>query len=165
MPPHRRTFSISAIGLSYGIASVAFHTVAQPALGPVASSGSHMSLWLLAVAAIGLLRWTVNQGLVLPAIKGADPAMRIRDLLLARERVQNDVAELCVAVLVTLGIAVSLLTVVFALPFVTLLQRSVRHTQLVNASRSTPRPACSTPVPGSARRPGRWRVLSVLVPP
>jgi diguanylate cyclase (GGDEF)-like protein len=135
VPPHRRAFSISAIGLSYGIASVAFHTVAQPALGPVASSGSHMSLWLLAVAAIGLLRWTVNQGLVLPAIKGADPAMRIRDLLLARERVQNDVAELCVAVLVTLGIAVSLLTVVFALPFVTLLQRSVRHAQLVNASR------------------------------
>src|SRR5580693_3852751 len=32
VPPHRRAFSISAIGLSYGIASVAFHTVAQPAL-------------------------------------------------------------------------------------------------------------------------------------
>ena len=56
-------------------------------------------------------------------------------MLFARERVQNDVAELCVAVLVTLGIAISLLTIVFALPFVTLLQRSVRHAQLLNASR------------------------------
>jgi diguanylate cyclase (GGDEF)-like protein len=45
------------------------------------------------------------------------------------------VAELCVAVLVTLGIAVSPFTIVFALPFVTLLQRSVRHAQLMAASR------------------------------
>ena len=58
---------------------VAFHTVAQPALGPVAGAGCpHMSLWLLAVAAIGLLRWTVNQGLAPPAHQGcgsghADP--------------------------------------------------------------------------------------------
>jgi diguanylate cyclase (GGDEF)-like protein len=72
---------------------------------------------------------------VLPAIKASDPALRIRDMLLARERVQNDVVELCVAVLVVLGIAISPLTIVFALPFVTLLQRSVRHTHLVNASR------------------------------
>jgi diguanylate cyclase (GGDEF)-like protein len=42
---------------------------------------------------------------------------------------------LCVAVLVSLGIAVTPLTIVFALPLVTLLQRSVRHAQLVNASR------------------------------
>ncbi|MGP7998803.1 MAG: GGDEF domain-containing protein [Streptosporangiaceae bacterium] len=135
VPLHRRAFSISAVGLSYGAASVVFHSVAQPALGPVASSASHASLWLLAVAGIALLRWALNDALVLPAVKGADPSLRIRDVLLARERMQNDVAELCVAVLVTLGIAISLLTVVFALPFVTLLQRSVRHAQLVNASR------------------------------
>jgi diguanylate cyclase (GGDEF)-like protein len=59
----------------------------------------------------------------------------LRDLYLARERVHNDVAELCVAVLVALGIAVTPLTILFAFPFVTLLQRSFRHVQLVNASR------------------------------
>jgi len=73
--------------------------------------------------------------LVLPAVKGSDPCARIRDLVLARERVHNDVAEICVAVLVTLGIAISPLTIVFALPLVTVLQRSVRHAQLLNASR------------------------------
>jgi diguanylate cyclase (GGDEF)-like protein len=56
-------------------------------------------------------------------------------MIFAREAVQNDVTELCVAVLVTLGIAVTPLTIVFAFPFVTLLQRSFRHVQLVNASR------------------------------
>jgi diguanylate cyclase (GGDEF)-like protein len=40
-----------------------------------------------------------------------------------------------VAVLVTFAISVSALTMIFALPFVTLLQRSLRHNQLVNASR------------------------------
>ena len=81
------------------------------------------------------MQWLVNTALLLPAIKGSDPGVRTRDLLLARESVQNDVAELCVAVLVTLGVAVSPLALVFALPFVTLLQRSVRHSQLMAASR------------------------------
>jgi diguanylate cyclase (GGDEF)-like protein len=40
-----------------------------------------------------------------------------------------------VAVLVTFAVAINPLTIVFALPFVTLLQRSFRHAQLVNASR------------------------------
>jgi diguanylate cyclase (GGDEF)-like protein len=56
-------------------------------------------------------------------------------MIFDRERVQNDVAELSVAVLVTFGVAISLVTIVFALPFVTLLQRSLRHAQLLNASR------------------------------
>ena len=72
---------------------------------------------------------------MLTAIKASEPAARIRDLLLADERLHNDVAELCVAVLVTVGVAFTPLTIVFALPFVTLLQRSVRHSHLLNASR------------------------------
>jgi diguanylate cyclase (GGDEF)-like protein len=91
--------------------------------------------WLLAVAAAGVLQWAANLALVLPAIKSSDPSLRMRDMIFDRERVQNDVAELSVAVLVTFGVATSLVTIVFALPFVTLLQRSLRHAQLLNASR------------------------------
>ena len=132
---HKRLFSSAAIGLSYGLASVLFHE-GLPSLGTVLPSAhSRVSLWLVAVAAAGVVQWSTNQALVLPAIKATDPCLRVRDILLARERVQNDVAELCVAVLVTLGIAVSPLTILFAFPFVTLLQRSVRHAQLVNATR------------------------------
>ena len=94
-----------------------------------------MAAWLLAVAAAGVLQWAANLALVVPAIKSSDPCLRVRDMIFDRERVQNDVAELSVAVLVTLGVATSLLTIVFALPFVTLLQRSMRHAQLLNASR------------------------------
>ena len=141
IPLHRRVFSAAAVGLSYGLASVAFHGVGPLVLGPgvLVDPGhySHAQVagWLLVVAAAGVLQWAANLALVLPAIKSSDPSLRMRDMIFDRERVQNDVAELSVAVLVTFGVATSLVTIVFALPFVTLLQRSLRHAQLLNASR------------------------------
>jgi diguanylate cyclase (GGDEF)-like protein len=98
-------------------------------------SAFHGPLWVLAVATAAVAQWAVNLSLLLPAIKGSDPALRLRELVLTREVALNDVTELCVAVLVTFAISVNALTMVFALPFVTLLQRSLRHNQLVNASR------------------------------
>jgi diguanylate cyclase (GGDEF)-like protein len=135
IPTYRRVFSAAAVGISFGAASVVFHLMAQHLGGEVVKVGIHGSVWLIVVAGAATVQWAVNSLLVLPAIKGSDPTLRIRDMLLAREKVQNDVVELCVAVLVVLGIAITPLTIVFALPFVTLLQRSVRHTQLLNASR------------------------------
>ena len=136
VPVHRRALTAAAVGLSYGLASLAFHeAVSQQVTGRSPGPSAHVAVWLLAVAAATLLRWAANQALVLPAVKAADPCVKLRELLFARERMQNDLAEMCVAVLVTLSIAITPLTIVFALPFVTLLQRSVRHAQLLNASR------------------------------
>jgi diguanylate cyclase (GGDEF)-like protein len=135
MPPHRRVFSAAAIGLSYGSASLAFHALTGTSAESAASVVGRASVWILAVAAAALLQWVVNRALLLPALIGSDPTIRIRDTLIAAEQVHNDVAELCVAVLVTSGIAFTPLTIAFALPFVTLLQRSFRHAQLLNASR------------------------------
>ena len=134
-PLHRRVFSASAVGLSYGGPSLAFHWLTDARFESVASPGTHASAWILAVAAAALLQRVVNIALLLPAVRGSDPGVSVREIVLTHERVQNDVAELCVAVLVTFGIAFTLLTIVFALPFVTLLQRSLRHAQLLNASR------------------------------
>jgi diguanylate cyclase (GGDEF)-like protein len=135
VPTHRRAFTAAAVGLSYGLASLAFHAVSHAVIGPVVPLPAHVPGWLLALASAALVQWAVNQALVVPAIKGADPSLRVREMVFDRERLQNDAVELCVTVVVTLGIAISLVTIVFALPFVTLLQRSVRHAQLVNASR------------------------------
>jgi diguanylate cyclase (GGDEF)-like protein len=134
VPVYRRVFSAAGVGLSYACASVVFHAVTGEGFDTMAAPRVGAA-WVLAVALAGAVQWTVNATLLLPAIKGADPAVRIRDMILARESVQNDATELCVAVLVTLGIAVTPLTIVFAFPFVTLLQRSFRHVHLVNASR------------------------------
>lgn len=135
LPVHKRVFTGAAIGLSFGAASLAFHTVNQDVLSHIAGSHVHAAAWLLTVAACGVLHWVVNHGLVVTAIKGSDPTASAREMLLAREPLHNDTTELCVAVLVTLCTASSPLTLAFALPFVTLLQRSHRHAQLVNDSR------------------------------
>ena len=136
VPLHRRVFSAAVIG-PVERQRLAGVPCASPASGSgwPPAIGSPATLWLLAVAVAAMTLWTVNTSLLFPAIKGSDPTVTLRELYLARERVQNDVAELCVAVLVTLGIAVTPLTILFAFPFVTLLQRSFRHVQLVNASR------------------------------
>jgi diguanylate cyclase (GGDEF)-like protein len=135
IPVYRRVFSAAAVGLSFGAASVGFHLIVRQPSGLAFNAHADVSVWLLAVAAAGVLQWVVNAVLLLPPIKASDPALRVRDMLFVRERVHNDVVELCVAVLVTLGIAATPLTIVFAFPFVTLLQRSGRHAQLVNESR------------------------------
>jgi diguanylate cyclase (GGDEF)-like protein len=134
MPVHRRVFTAAVIGLSCGAASLVFHAIG-PVLNLAPKPVLHGSWWVLAVALAAISQWAVNLGLLLPAIKGSDPALRLRGTVMTREVVQNDLTELCVAVLVTFAIAVSPLTIVFALPLVTLLQRSLRHGQLVAASR------------------------------
>jgi diguanylate cyclase (GGDEF)-like protein len=134
-PLHRRAFSVAIVGLSYGGASLVFHVLTATRFESAFSVGSRGSVWILAVAAAAVVQWAVNTALLLPAVKGSDPSASLRELVLAPERVHNDLAELCVAVLVTFGIAFTPLTIVFALPFVTLLQRSLRHAQLLNASR------------------------------
>jgi diguanylate cyclase (GGDEF)-like protein len=131
IPLYRRVFSAAAIGLSYGGASIAFHASVRAVSGHDAIAPG----WILAVAGCGVLQWAVNNCLVFPAITGSDPTVRVRDLLLARERLHNDLTELCAAVLTTVGIACSLVTIAFALPLITVLQRSSRHAQLVSDSR------------------------------
>jgi len=131
---HRRVFTAAAISLSYGSVYLAFHEfsrIAAVSLGP----GGRAALWILAVAACGVLQWVVNNLLIFPAIKGSDRGASLREMLLARENILNDLTEVCVGTVLTLGIAISPITIVFALPFVTLLQRSSRHAQLVDASR------------------------------
>jgi diguanylate cyclase (GGDEF)-like protein len=135
VPLHRRVFTIAVIGLSYASASAVFHGITGEGFGEATHPGPGATLWVCAVVAAAVTQWGVNTSLLFPAIKGADPTVSVRELYLARERVHNDLAELCVAVLVTLGIAVTPLTLLLAFPFVTLLQRSFRHVQLVNASR------------------------------
>lgn len=134
-PLHRRVMSAAMVGLGNGAASVVFHGLTGTGMNTFVSPLPQPTIWMLAVAVAALAQWTTNTALLLPPVKGSDPTARVRDLLLARENLHNDLVEFCVAILVTLGIAISPLALVFALPFVPVLQRSVRHAQLVAASR------------------------------
>jgi diguanylate cyclase (GGDEF)-like protein len=65
-----------------------------------------------------------------------NPVASIKDELFAREMLHNDATELCAALLVAVGMTISDLTLIIALPLATLLQRSFRHAQLLNEARA-----------------------------
>ena len=134
-PTYRRVFSAAVVGLSYVAAALTFHGLIRLAPGAAAHPASHALAWMLVAAACAAVQWTVNQVLIWTAIKGSNPGVRFRDQQFAREPMYNDVTELCVAVIVTFCVASSMIALLFAFPFITLLQRSLRHARLVQDSR------------------------------
>ena len=135
---HRRVFSAAAVGLSYGAASLAFHA-AWPGTGRLPGSQAGLLAWGLLAAGCALLRWIVNNALVLTALRLGDPAARIRDLLGGRRALCLDAAEMCVGVLIAFAAALGPVLLIFALPCGVQLQRAARRAQLMQASRSDPK--------------------------
>ena len=135
-PPYRRVFSCASIGLSYGAASVTFHTLSG--LMPKSANGTliHGTVWTLLVLVSVLVKSVLNKAMIMTAVKGGDPAASIRTEVFGREPLYNDTAEIGIGLLVTYGVAGNPLLAPAALPIVTLLQRSLRHVQLVNDSRA-----------------------------
>ena len=136
---YKRVFTAAAISLSYACASLAFRGPGPPGRGTslgAAGPGSRVTLWLVLVAACAVVQLAVNQYLVFAAVKAVDPSTRAREFIFGAQTLRNDLTELCMAVLSTLAIAMSLLTVVVALPLATLLQRSALHVQLMKDART-----------------------------
>jgi diguanylate cyclase (GGDEF)-like protein len=125
-PLHRRAYSAAALGLAYAAASVVFHHTV-PLLGTAPGTG----VWTLLVVGCGLLRLALNDGLVLTAVKGAAPQIRLRSEIIGSEALFGSSAELALGTLVTFVAAHVAFAAVLALPLVISLQRSLRHSQLV----------------------------------
>jgi len=85
VPVHRRVFSAAAIGLSYVAAALVFHALIRLAPGAASNPGGHALAWMVFVAAGAVVTWSVNQGLVLTAIKGSDRSVKLREAQFARE--------------------------------------------------------------------------------
>jgi diguanylate cyclase (GGDEF)-like protein len=135
VPAYRRVFSAAAIGISYVAAGFAFHRLIRLVPGAAADPAGHAGAWMLMVAACAVVQWIINQALVLTAVKGSDRTVRLRDEQFAKEPLYGDLNELCVAVLVTFCLALSWIALFFALPFINLLQRSLRHNRLLEDAR------------------------------
>lgn len=133
--PHRRVFTAAAIGLSLGAASVTFHGLAGAVHTAAPGSLRFAVGWSLLAVVSTLVNSGMNKLLVGIVVKGSDPGAQVVRSLFRREPLYNDLAEMCIAVVIAYGVMTNLLVAVFALPFVTLLQRSLRHDQLVHASR------------------------------
>jgi diguanylate cyclase (GGDEF)-like protein len=135
-PPHRRVFTGAAVSLSYGAASVTFHGLSGLVPQDAGGALGRGMLWTLLVLVSVLVKSVLNKVMIMTAVKGSEPATSIRAQLFGGEPLYNDVAEVCIGVLVTYGVAGNPLLALVALPAVTLLQRSLRHVQLLNDSRT-----------------------------
>ena len=135
-PLYRRVFSSASIGLSYGAASVTFHGLSR--LFPAAPGEGviRATVWTVLVLVSVLVKSVLNKTMIMTAVKATDPGATIRAEVFGREPLYNDVAEICISVLVTYAVAGNPLLAPAALPVVTLLQRSLRHVQLVNDARA-----------------------------
>jgi len=135
-PLYRRVFTGAAVGLSYGAASVTFHSLSGLLSQDTTGTLGHGTAWTLLVVVSALVKSVLNKALILTAAKGANPYASIRPAVLSGEPLYHDASEICIGVLVTFGVAGNPLLALAALPVVTLLQRSVRHAQLVIDSRN-----------------------------
>jgi len=135
-PVYRRAYTAATLGIAYGSARLVYMHAMPTNADPRTYLWSHTAIWLAAAAAGAVTMWLVNQALILPAYKLENPKARIRTELLGRESLQNDATELCAALLVAVGMTISALTLIIALPLTTLLQRSVRHAQLLSEARA-----------------------------
>jgi len=133
---HRRVFTGAAVGLSYGAASVTFHSLSGLVPRNPGGTLSHGTVWTALVLLSALVKWALNKALIITAVKGANRSANIRTAFFGGEPLYNDAAEICIAILVTFGVAGDPLLALVALPVVTLLQRSLSHVQLVSDSRT-----------------------------
>jgi diguanylate cyclase (GGDEF)-like protein len=133
---HRRAYATAVVGLAYAAASLAFHAAA-PSLGPGAGTGTggRAMLWTVLAAGCGLLRLVVNDGLVLTAVKGSTPDTRLLPKIAGAEALYGNVAELSLGTLSAFATIHATLAIVYALPLVVSLQRSLRHAHLVAEAR------------------------------
>jgi diguanylate cyclase (GGDEF)-like protein len=135
VPVYRRVYTAATIGIGYGCARFVYMSMMPPGLAR-SYLFSDTPMWLVAAGLGVIAQWVINQVLIGAALKLNDPAARVRDELFRREGLHNDATELCAALLVAVGMTISCLTLIIALPLATLLQRSVRHTHLLNEARA-----------------------------
>jgi diguanylate cyclase (GGDEF)-like protein len=139
-PLYRRSYSASALGLSYVVAGLAFRYLYH--LGGAGLPGSairHQLGWFIAAMTAAAVHVIINKSLMIVAVKGADPTVGVQAAFFGREPLYNDLAEQCIGLLVSYGVSGNVFLAPVALPVVALLQRSLRHAQLLNDSRTDPK--------------------------
>ena len=134
-PVYKRVYTVAAIGTAYGCARLVYMGLLANG-NPRAYLWSHTAMWLIAAGSGALTQWAINQGLILAAFRLENPSASIKDELFSKEMLHNDATEVCAALLVAVGMTISYLTLIIALPLATLLQRSFRHAQLLNDARA-----------------------------
>jgi diguanylate cyclase (GGDEF)-like protein len=132
---YRRVFTVGAIGLAYGAASVLFRAFPASFAGGTIGTGMHALTWAVAVAIAEQVGRRGHQILIMGGIKLSNPSAKLIPQELNREALVADFAEFDLGVLITIVVAVSTVLAIFAVPTVLLVRRFMMHGQLLAQSR------------------------------
>jgi diguanylate cyclase (GGDEF)-like protein len=132
---HRMVFSASSVCISYAAVSVVFRWLPNSIAGPTVGTGFHAFTWSRGVAACYILGGRLQHFMVVGAVKLTDPKVRVWQMELNREALQELFVEIDLGVLITLAVGVSPALVVIALPTVLLVRRFLVHPLLMAQSR------------------------------
>ena len=132
----KRSYSAAEVGLSFAAAGVTFRWIYHTVIPDRPATVIHGLVWCLALIIAVLVHTAINKTFMMLALRGSDPLLNIRETFFAREPLYNDLAELCIGALVAYAVASNIFLAPLSLPLVALLQRSLRHAQLLTASRT-----------------------------
>jgi diguanylate cyclase (GGDEF)-like protein len=132
---YRWVFTIGAIGLGYGAASLLFRVFPVSFAGGAIGTGMHALTWALAVGACEIVGGRGHNSMILLAVKLSDRSVRLSSLEFNREALQADLAEFDLGILITVVVAISPVLAVFGVPTVLLARRFMMHEQLLAQSR------------------------------
>jgi diguanylate cyclase (GGDEF)-like protein len=132
---YRRVFTVAAISVAYGAASLLFRAFPDSFAGGSIGTGTHALTFTVAVAVCEIAGGRGHQLLIVAGMKLTDPTVRFAKLELNREALQGDFAEFDLGVLITVVVAVNAALAVFAVPTVLLVRRFMMHAQLLAQSR------------------------------
>ena len=131
---YRRTFSIAASGVSLALASWVFHRF-MITVGSAATGVDVRVTWVAVALLSAVLFTLLNSLLVAVAVSLYSAEVTLRSLVLDRDNVLIDVAEVMTGVLVALVCGLAPFYAVLAVVPVILLQRGLMHDQLTAAAR------------------------------
>jgi diguanylate cyclase (GGDEF)-like protein len=132
---YRRVFTVAAIAMAYGAASLLFRAFPASFAGSSIGSGRHALTFTVAVALCEIVGGRGHHLMIVGGIKLSDPSVRLADLELNREALVGDFAEFDLGMLITLVVAVNPVLAVLAVPTVLLIRRFMMHAQLLAQSR------------------------------
>jgi diguanylate cyclase (GGDEF)-like protein len=133
---YKRAYSAAVVGLSFAAAGLTFRWIYHSRVPEQPTSVIHGLVWCVALITAVLVHTVINKTFMMLALRGSDPLLDIRETFFAREPLYNDLAELCIGALVAYAVATNIFLAPLSLPLVALLQRSLRHAQLLNESRT-----------------------------
>jgi diguanylate cyclase (GGDEF)-like protein len=132
---YRKVFTVAAIGICYGTASIVFHAFPRSFAGGDVGTGLHALTWTVAVAVAELVGRRGHGAFIMGAIKISSPEVHVLQSELTRESVQADLAEFDLGVVVTIVVGVNVFLAIVAVPTVLLVRRFMMHAQLLAKSR------------------------------